>query len=252
MHAARPTPERSDDRRPAWGRVALLVLVALLAGAVVVVGYALFVRTATGQRLDGYAYDQTGAIRRADRPAELLLATITYTSLPLLVAALVLLALFRGRWRLALCVGAAVGGAIVSTEVLKEVVLTRPALSPQGGPAVQSYPSGHATIGMAVALALVSIAPRRWRTAAGVVGAAIATAFGFAVLAARWHRPSDSIGAFAMALGWACLAAAVLVGWRGRGRRLHPVHRPRTWPLFAGVAVVGSAGVVAVVLALGS
>jgi hypothetical protein len=38
-----------------------------------------------------------------------------------------------------------------------------------------------------------------------------ATAFGTAVLASGWHRPSDSVGAYGVALAWFCVGNAVLV-----------------------------------------
>lgn len=55
------------------------------------------------------------------------------------------------------------------------------------------------------------VSTSRTRRVATVAAMIVATAFGTAVLASGWHRPSDSIGAYGVALVWFCLGNAVLV-----------------------------------------
>jgi membrane-associated phospholipid phosphatase len=73
-----------------------------------------------------------------------------------------------------------------------------------------SWPSGHSTAAMALALAAVLIATGRWRLAAAELGGAFALAMAGSVVLLGWHFPSDAAGGFAIAGAGACLAAAAL------------------------------------------
>ena len=142
-----------DPRRAAVVR-RLLVTAGLCVLAVVAV-YLAFVCTRRGQDLDDLAYSGRDAVRpRATAATDRLLDSITEQSLAVLGTGLVLVALLRKRWRLAVGVFVAVGGAIVTSEVLKHT-LPRPDHAGIQGIPHNSYPSGHATIAMALALGLV-------------------------------------------------------------------------------------------------
>jgi hypothetical protein len=140
-----------------------------------------------------------------------MLTTITESSLLLLGGAIVFIALAQRRLRLVFVVGACMSGAVLTTEVLKLHLLTRPAFDDVQGIANNSYPSGHATIGMVLSLGVVMVSTTRWRKAATVAAALLATAFGTAVLATGWHRPSDVFGAYGVALMWFAAGHAVLL-----------------------------------------
>lgn len=188
------------------------LLIAAIAAAVVAVTYVVFVRTHWGQELDDLAFEARAAVTpQATQRTDRLLNAITHESLAVLGAVLVLVAFAQRRIRLTFVVGTCLVGAIVTTEVLKHVLLTRPVYADVQGWPHNSYPSGHATIGMMLSLAVVMVSTSRTRRAATVVAALVATAFGTAVLASGWHRPSDSIGAYGVALVWFCLGNAVLV-----------------------------------------
>jgi membrane-associated phospholipid phosphatase len=193
-------------------------MAALVAVVTLVLVYLCFVRTRIGQELDDGAFEGRNAVRpRATHATDRLLGSITRSSLVLLGGGLVLIALVRLRWRTAVCVAIAMTGAIVTSEVLKHDVLTRPAYRGIQGLSNNSFPSGHATIAMSLALGLVMVAPRSLRLAGAIVGALFAMAVGTGVLASGWHRPSDSLGAFLVTFTWFCVMTAVLVGWRGTG-----------------------------------
>lgn len=205
--------------RLARRRATLLVITAVLCGVALLAIYVLFVRTRWGQHLDDLAYQGRDATRtRAGRRSERLLRSVTVSSLAMLTLAFMLVSLARRRWRLALAVVVAIGGAIVTTELLKHIVFVRPVYPGIGGFDLNSYPSGHATIGTSLALALVMVSPQRWRWFAGIVAVFITAAFGFGVLVTGWHRPSDVLGAYCVALGWFSAVTAVLLMWRGSGR----------------------------------
>jgi membrane-associated phospholipid phosphatase len=186
--------------------------IAAVAAAVVALVYVVFVRTRWGQEVDDLAFEARAAVTpqttsRTDR----LLHAVTRDSLAVLGAVVVLLALAQRRIRLVFVVGGCLAGALLTTEALKHVLLTRPVFPGVGGWPHNSYPSGHATIGMMLSLGIVMVSTSRTRRVATVVAAVAATAFGTAVLASGWHRPSDSVGAYGVALAWFCLGNAVLV-----------------------------------------
>ena len=58
----------------------------------------------------------------------------------------------------------------------------------------RSFPSGHATAAMSLALAAVLVVPSRWRPLTAVVGGSFALAVSLALVIQEWHFPSDVVG----------------------------------------------------------
>jgi membrane-associated phospholipid phosphatase len=203
--------ERLPVERRLW-------ITAALAVVGVVVLYLVFVQTHWGQEFDDAAFEG----RRVAQPeltaeTDRLLHSVTRVSLVFLGGALVLIALGRRRVRLAIVVAAALGGSLLTSEALK-TVLDRPLMSDIAGVTGNSFPSGHATIGMSLSLGLMFVVARRWRWLAAIIAVVVATLFGTGVLTSGWHRPSDSLAAYLVSLAWFSAGAAVLVAWRGPGR----------------------------------
>jgi membrane-associated phospholipid phosphatase len=73
-----------------------------------------------------------------------------------------------------------------------------------------SWPSGHSTAAMTLALCAVLVAPATLRPLVAVLGGAFAAGVGYAVLVLAWHFPSDVLGGFLMAGTWTALAVAAL------------------------------------------
>lgn len=167
-----------------------------------------------------------------------------------------LIALIRGRPRLVLAVAAILLGANGSTEVLKHVLAAPRAgslflggvspLSPV------SWPSGHSTAAMSLVLASVLAVPARLRPAAAALGALLAVAVGYSVLAVGIHYPSDVIGGFLMATTWTLLAVAALMAaeqrWPSRRASSGPVSTRAA--LGAPGAVLVAAGAIGLILAI--
>jgi membrane-associated phospholipid phosphatase len=169
-----------------------------------VVVYLVFVRTHAGQRIDEAALNGRLASSHARRAAGELLTTISVGSLALVLALLAGQALLRRRVALAIVSVAVVLGAMVLTEVLKNLVLARPdLLSAPSTIADNSFPSGHTTTAFAVGIAATLAAPARWRRLVGASAFLYGTAIGVATIAAGWHRPSDVAGALLVVTGWA-------------------------------------------------
>lgn len=201
-----------DHGRQVQRQLAVAATVSVVAAASVALWYLVFVRTRWGQELDDLAFEGRHAVSAATtRRTDRMLHAVTESSLFLLGGAVVLLALAQRRVRMALVAGACMACAVLTTELLKLRLLDRPYFGGVQGPMHNSYPSGHATIGMVLALGLVMVAAPAWRRAATVSAAVLATAFGSAVLASGWHRPSDSLGAAGVALAWFAAGHAVLL-----------------------------------------
>jgi len=140
-------------------------------------------------------------------------------------AALVLVAIARDRPRVALAVAAVMGLAPLSADKLKPLLAHSHARAGaiHLGPA--SFPSGHSTAALALALCAVLVAPRRLRPLVVILGAAFALAVGCALLILAWHMPSDVLGGYLTAALWMALAVAAL---RAVERRWPAARLPRS------------------------
>jgi undecaprenyl-diphosphatase len=127
-----------------------------------------------------------------------------------LTAAIVLLLLRRRRVREAVFPVAAVLGASLAGLLVKAVV-DRPAIEDADGSGA-SFPSGTATWSMAVAAALVLLAPPSRRVAASVAGAAFAIGLAAVIAWEEWHYPSDIVAGWCLALAWVLLLWSFLFG----------------------------------------
>jgi membrane-associated phospholipid phosphatase len=123
--------------------------------------------------------------------------------------ALIAVALVRRRPRVAVAVGAILAGANVTTQMLKPALAhARPVGDAAAHVAAASWPSGHATASLSLALCAVLVAPARLRPAVAPAGAAFSVAVTFSLLALGWHFPSDVIGGYLVVGTWTALAVA--------------------------------------------
>jgi membrane-associated phospholipid phosphatase len=141
----------------------------------------------------------------------------------ILAAIPVLIALVRRRPRVAVTIGVIICGANVTTEWLK-VPLAEPHTLSLGNltqlPGA-TWPSGHATAAMSLALCMVIAAPARWRPRVAAAMTAFSVAVCYSFLELKWHYPSDVLGGFLVAATWTLLAAA--------GLDLVDARWPRRW-----------------------
>ena len=203
------------SRRP----VILLALAIASAAAAVLVWLAAFVVPA------GHAFDAavmrtfTGVARPPLAPSIMGVAHLA-DPLPFLLAGgvLVALALLRRRPLMALVVGGVLGGANLTTQLLKPGLGDLRVVELQGVqmPYPGSWPSGHATAAMSLALCLVLVVGPRLRPLAAVVGAGYAIAVAYALVALGWHLPSDVVGGFLVAATFTLLGAASLAALEAR------------------------------------
>lgn len=143
-----------------------------------------------------------------------------------------------------------------TTQTLKQG-LAQPRFSDwlgEGQIAAASWPSGHATASMTLALCAVLVAPQAARPTVAATGALFAVSVSYSILALGWHFPSDVVGGFFVASLWTLIAVAILAalpergGERAKSRLLPAVPSARVRSAF-GPMVVGSAAVAVVAAA---
>ncbi len=119
-------------------------------------------------------------------------------------------ALVRRRPRVAVMIALVLLCANETTQLLKPL-LAGPRDPVQWVPMdLASWPSGHATAAMALALCAVIAAPARRRPAVAAAMAAFAIAVCYSFLELGWHYPSDVLGGFLVAGTWTLLGIAGL------------------------------------------
>jgi membrane-associated phospholipid phosphatase len=125
---------------------------------------------------------------------------------------LALVALARGRRRVAVAVLVVFFATGYTTEQLKTLVASPRVHEWFGGSWIgaASWPSGHATAAMTMALCAVLVSPPRLRPTVAAVGGAFAIAVAYAILTLAWHFPSDVLGGYLVAGTYVGLAIAAL------------------------------------------
>jgi membrane-associated phospholipid phosphatase len=204
----------------------LLALAAASAAAGVVVWLAAF-HLPRGRMLDGVAMDAfTDVARDRLTPSIHGIAHLVDPG-PFAItgAALVVLALARRRWLMAAVVPAILLPANVTTQLLKPALADPRIVDLHGVQTAYpgSWPSGHATAAMSLALCLVLVAGSRLRALAALAGAAYAIAVGYALVVLGFHLPSDVVGGYLVAATFTLLGTAALAALEARW----PARAPR-------------------------
>lgn len=192
---------------PRLGGAALGLLLFIVGSAATWLAWRYFVGTASGQRLDNTAL--RGSVIGRNRLLEWVEPVLEIVSVPFVVAVLgtaAVIALIRRRWLLAVQVIVLVGGANLTTQLLKYVIWDRPELTATVGSAQNSLPSGHTTVAASAAAALLLVVPAAARPTVAVLGAGYAALTGVSTMIGGWHRPSDVVASMAVVLAWAGLA----------------------------------------------
>jgi membrane-associated phospholipid phosphatase len=148
---------------------------------------------------------------RTNDAARVLLHLLNPVQFTIWAAAIVLFALARGRRRLALALACVLALAPISADVLKPL-LAEPHVGFGRTIGAGSWPSGHSTASMVLALSAVLVTPRSWRPVAAVLAVAFVAVFGAALLIRLWHMPSDVLGGWLLGTLWVSLAVAALRG----------------------------------------
>ena len=135
--------------------------------------------------------------------------------------ALVCFALARGRRRVALVIAVLMAFAPLSAEVLKPLLSHQHDFAGRIRIGPSSFPSGHATAALTLAICAVLAAPRRWRGVVAVLGGSYVVAVGAVLLILAWHMPSDVLGGYLLATAWTALAVSCVRLAARRGPAQH-------------------------------
>ncbi len=194
---------------------------AAVSAVLMIAVYLIAVRTEVGQRFENAVW--VGAGQTAyQRPAQATSALnlIGTWSVAAALALIFVIGLLRRQIVLA-GAGVALVGASVGTSELLKSALSRPNLVPGwSSGSGNSFPSGHTTIAMAVMFGLILVAPYGLRGLIAFCSAALATEIGALTIVARWHRPSDTLGADLVVLFW---ASVIILALAALGR-VQPIH----------------------------
>ena len=228
-----------------WVAVAFLILVAVAYGSA-------DARSLDARSLHGFIdLQRPGVEYRINRIAML----CNPAPVGIMGALLAGVALVRGRPRLSIAVIALLAATSVSSQLLKAMLAYPRYDGVVDGAHVSAaaFPSGHATAAMSLALALLLVAPPRARPFAAVLGMAFSLTIAFCIVTLGWHFPSDVVGGFLLATGWALVIAA---GLRSANERW-PEHAGRTRATVAlqrgvdGIATFGTAALVLLLVVTG-
>jgi membrane-associated phospholipid phosphatase len=238
------------SRRPLF----LLALAALSAAAAVAVWLAAFV-VPGGRALDAAALRAFAGVARTPLQPSINGVAVLANPLPFVLAGglLVGVALLRRRLLMAALVPVVLVGANASTQALKPA-LADPRFIDLGEYSrfyAGSWPSGHATASMSLALCFVLVVGPRLRPLAALLGAGYAIGVGYALVALGWHLPSDVLGGYLVAASSTLLGAAALAALEARQpvaaqRSARPAAIP--WGALAAAVAALASGAAAVLL----
>jgi membrane-associated phospholipid phosphatase len=224
-------------------RSALLAAVAFTGGALTVWVAAFW--TAAGARLD--LTTLAGFLGLNEPPVEAMATPVAHladrTPFALATAAILGLALVRRRPWLACMAGVVLVGANVTAQALKLLTAEPRTVEfvPGAHIASESWPSGHATAAMTLALCLVAVAPSVLRPLAAALGGTFALSVGYSVLVLGWHFPSDVLGGFCVAAAWTAAGVAAVWAFEGRPAPAARDRAPRVESVLAPTALAGLA-----------
>lgn len=132
----------------------------------------------------------------------------------LAVVAVIAYALARRGLRTAAAVTLLLGGANVSSQVLKPLLSHHRELYYShwhlNNVADAAFPSGHATAAMSISLALLMVVPRAHRPLTAALGTVFTLGISFSILMLSWHFPSDIVGGYLAATTWGLVSFAAL------------------------------------------
>jgi len=216
--------------------VALSVAMVAFGVASVAALYLVFVRTGPGQRLDQESLLRVDADPHLTRDIARVLNDLSIGLGIAVLVACMAVALVRGQIRHAIAAAVLVGGANLTTQLLKHVWLTRPDF---GFGTDNSLPSGHTTVAVSLTLAMLLVVPGFARVVVVLAGSVAASLVGVGLVVAGWHRPSDVVAALGVCLAWSGLVSLWLLL---RSREPAPPRSPLSgrghWPAALGGTVV--------------
>lgn len=170
--------------------------------AIGVLSYLLGVGTELGQQVE----EQVLYAARFSTTPPPPLSLVSPLTIAVAVASVGIIAAIAHGWRRALGVAVLAIGGIAASQVLK-ALLPRP--QHLWFDASNTFPSGHMAAFTVVVAALIWAVPTRFRRVTALGGAVLLSIVSWQLLAYRWHRPSDVVGAIALGVAIFAFGAAL-------------------------------------------
>jgi membrane-associated phospholipid phosphatase len=206
-----------NQLRPVWRAALVTTLLTAAFVAVYLVAFA----SDVGHRADAAVFHRVSQtdleeVRRVGRHfGRHALDTIAITAVVLVGTALSLTAFIRRRRDLGWLIPLLIGGSFTTTELVKPPLSRLGRELARDRSAAGSFPSGHATIAMAVLLGTVVAAPPLLRAAVAIGAIVGATIIAILIVAVGLHPPSDILGGYLVSAVWAASLSAFLRNPRG-------------------------------------
>jgi membrane-associated phospholipid phosphatase len=163
---------------------------------------------------------------------------------------LVAIALVRRRPLIAAVVPAILLGANATTQILKPALGNPRFVELRHLDAIYpaSWPSGHSTAAMSLALCAVLVVGPRLRPLTALLGAGYAVAVGYSLVAIGWHLPSDVLGGYLVAATFALAGAAAVAALEARRSIDRAVAAPVLPPALLSPPALGAGAAAAVAI----
>jgi membrane-associated phospholipid phosphatase len=203
----------SATRRARMALIGAAIGVVMLAVTWYVSHYVGFIRHADVSILTGFAQLNRPRLDRLTNFIATLCNPERYVFLALIPLAL---AIARRRFGVAAMIAVVLLCANETTQLLKPLLVAPRDPVPWSPIGEASWPSGHATASMTLALCTVIAAPARWRPAVAAAMVAFALAVCYSFLELGWHYPSDVFGGFLVAATWTLIGIAGLSMYEAR------------------------------------
>lgn len=210
-------------------RALLYAVFALVVGGA---AYFLGVGSFLGQKAEASVLDASAFDADPEGPLRL----VTPTNLIIALIVIGLLALWVHGLARATSILVASSFAIIASQILKERWLERPELLELD--AANTFPSGHMTVYTVLVGALIWALPRGARSVIMLAVTVLLGIVSWQLLEYGWHRPSDLIGAQALALF--AFGAAAWLGPRKTRRQTRP----------SGAVFVAANGLISIILTI--
>jgi membrane-associated phospholipid phosphatase len=233
------------SRRP----LVLLALAAVSACAATAV-WLVAIFTSRGRAIDAGALQAFSGVARPRLTPSIQGIAHLADPTPFVIAGVLILAiaLLRRRPAMAIAVAAILASANLMTQFLKPALADPRIIDIHGTDSkyLGSWPSGHSTAAMSLALCCVLVVGPRLRPLAAVLGAAVAIAIGYALVVLGWHLPSDVLGGYLVAATFTLLGAAGLAALEARRPQRAPARgAPAPLPISLPALILGAGALVA-------
>ncbi len=195
------------------GSAKSLILRAVPVGVLASFSFVFTVKFALGSSLGQQLDDRAMAVAVAAGDAQLtilsILGKVSVWAIAVLAACCLILAIIRRHARAAVGAAVIIGGANVTTQVLKHEILSRPDF---GLGVHNSLPSGHVTVVAAATAAVLLVIGPLLRPTVAALGTFATALTALSTIVAGWHRPADVITALLVVIGWCALGVLVAGG----------------------------------------